>query len=148
MVPFPTNPRLMHNLNMPHSFLLYLSVTTELLIINLIPQHDPQSDPQLACHRHARLSQTFVNQFAAVETLQLWIAACRMCTCLTPEKPQQGTALFGHSAEPLMLSTGVFPRDDAYITRQRLAISETLRIAQEYFGRQCRHRPHYGMGHQ
>src|SRR4030095_2437746 len=71
-----------------------------------------------------------------------------MCTGLTPEKPQQGTALFGHSAEPLMLSTGVFPRDDAHITGQRLTISETLRIAQEYFGRQCRHRPHSGMGHQ
>jgi hypothetical protein len=117
---------------------LYLSATTELLIINLIPQHDPQPDSQLARHRHARLAQTFLNQFAAVETLQLWIAACRMCTGLTPEKPQQGTALFGHSAEPLMLSTGVLPRDDAHITGQRLAISETLRIAQEYFGRQCR----------
>src|SRR6266567_4643102 len=104
--------------------------------------------PSLRATATRALPRPFLNQFAVVETLQLWIAACRMCTCLTPEKPQQGTALFGHSAEPLMLSTGVFPRDDAHITRQRLAISETLRIAQEYFCRQCRHRPHSGMGHQ
>src|SRR5215470_15350005 len=137
---FRTIARLWHPRHRPHGFLLHLSATTELLIINLIPQHDPQPDSQLACHRHARLPQTFLHQFAAVETLQLWIAACRMCTGLTPEKPQQGTALFGYSAEPLMPSAGVFPRDDAYITRQRLTISETLRIAEEYFGRQGRHR--------
>jgi ubiquinone/menaquinone biosynthesis C-methylase UbiE len=34
------------------------------------------------------------------------------------------------------------------LTGERLAISETLRIAQEYFGRQCCDRPHSGMGHQ
>src|SRR5260370_20041668 len=104
--------RLRHSHHRPPFFLLYLSATTELLIINLIPQHDPQPDSQLACHRHARLAQTFLNQFAAVETLQLWIAARRMCNCLTPEKPQHGTALVGHPAAPLMLSTAVFPPDD------------------------------------
>jgi hypothetical protein len=33
--------------------LLLLSATTELLIINLISQHDPQPDSQLPCHRYA-----------------------------------------------------------------------------------------------
>ena len=41
--------------------LLLLSATTELLIINLIPQHDPQSDSKLACHRYTCFSETFVN---------------------------------------------------------------------------------------
>src|SRR5215470_985983 len=117
---FRTIARLWHPRHRPHRFLLHLSATTELLIINLIPQHDPQPDPQLAGYRHARLSQTFVNQFAAIETLQLGIAACRMCTGLTPEKPQQWTALFGYSAEPLLSATGVFPRDDPYITQRSL----------------------------
>ena len=36
--------------------LLLLSATTELFIINLIPQHDPQSDPELAGYRHATAS--------------------------------------------------------------------------------------------
>jgi hypothetical protein len=30
--------------------LLLLSATTELFVVNLIPQHDPQSDPELACY--------------------------------------------------------------------------------------------------
>src|SRR5262249_36622399 len=86
-VTFRTIARLRHPRHRPHRFLLYLSATTELWIINLIPQHDPQPDPQLAGQRHPRLPHTFVKQFAAVETLQLGIVACRMCTGLTPEKP-------------------------------------------------------------
>jgi hypothetical protein len=30
-----------------------LSTTTELVVLNLIPQHDPQSDPEFASHGHA-----------------------------------------------------------------------------------------------
>jgi hypothetical protein len=43
------------------AFLLLLSATTELVVLNLIPQHDPQPDPQLASHGHARLPQTFLD---------------------------------------------------------------------------------------
>src|SRR5215470_15822048 len=84
---FRTIARLWHPRHRPHRFLLHLSATTELLIINVIPQHDPQPNPQLACYCHARLSQTFVNHFAAVETPQLWIGAFCRGTGLTPEKP-------------------------------------------------------------
>jgi hypothetical protein len=92
--------------------LVLLSATTELFVVNLVPQHDPQSDPELAGYRHALSPQTFVNQFAAIETLQLRIAAYRMSTGFTPKKPQQRTALFRHSTEPLLSSTGVLPRGD------------------------------------
>ena len=93
---------------------LLLSATTELLIINFVPQHDPQSDPELACYCHARPPKTFLNQFAWVETLQFRIAAYRMGTSFTPEKPQQRTALFCHTTEPLPFSTGIFPRDEPH----------------------------------
>ena len=33
--------------------LVLLSATTELLVVNLVPQHDPQADPELAGYRHA-----------------------------------------------------------------------------------------------
>jgi len=102
--------------------LLLLSATTELLVINLVPQHDPQADPELARHRHSRLPQTFLNQFAAVETLQFWIATHRMSTGFTPEKAQQRAALFGNSTESLSLPTGVFPRNEPDVTGQCLAI--------------------------
>ncbi len=42
------------------AFLLLLSTTTELVVPNLIPQHDPQPDPELASHGHARLPETFL----------------------------------------------------------------------------------------
>src|SRR5215471_6573810 len=71
-----------------------------------------------------------------------------MRTGLTPEKSQQWASLFGYSTKPLVLSTGIFPRDDPYITGQSLAIGKPPRIAQEYFGRQCRDRSHSGMRHQ
>src|SRR5260370_3867070 len=102
--------RLRHSHHRPPFFLLYLSATTELLIINLIPQHDPQPDSQLACHRHARLAQTFLNQFPPVQTLQPCIAACPLCTLPTPQNTQHGAAPVGHSAEPLTPSTAAFPR--------------------------------------
>jgi hypothetical protein len=47
--------------------LLLLSATTELLVINLVPQHDPQADPEFARHGYPRFPQSFLNQFAAVE---------------------------------------------------------------------------------
>ena len=57
--------------------LVQLQNQQDTVIINLVPQHDPQSDPELACYRHARFPQTFLNQFAAIETLQLRIAGYR-----------------------------------------------------------------------
>jgi len=54
-----------------------LSTTTELLVINLIAQHDPQPDTQLARHRDTRLAQSLLNQLAAVEPLQFPHAVLR-----------------------------------------------------------------------
>ena len=56
-------------------FLLHLSTTTELFIVNLVPQHDPESDPKFASYGNPGLSQTFLDQFAAVEALQLRVPA-------------------------------------------------------------------------
>src|SRR5580692_11877864 len=85
-VTFRTIPRFWHPRTGVTAFLLLLSTTTELGILNLIPQHDPQPDSELASHGHTRLPQTLLHQFAAVKTLQLWILACRMRPRLTPEK--------------------------------------------------------------
>src|SRR6267378_872051 len=117
------------------AFLLHLSATTELVIINLIPQHDPQPDPEFASHSDTRFSQAFLDQFAAIETLQLRIPAYRVYRRLTPEKPQQRIALFTQPTEPLPPSTGVFTRDNSHQTGYRLAISEPGGIAQKHLRR-------------
>jgi hypothetical protein len=132
-----TEPRFRHSHHRPHRLLL-LSATTELQVINLVPQHDPHPDPQLACHGHTCFAQTFLHQFAAVETLEFRIAADCMRSRFSPEKPQQWTALFGDPTEPLLSSTGVFPRDDPHITGQGLAVGEAPRISQEHF--RCKRR--------
>ena len=51
--------------------LLLLSTTTELFIVDLVAQHDPQPDSQLACHRHTRLPYkftTFYNRLRSFDT--------------------------------------------------------------------------------
>jgi hypothetical protein len=50
-------------------FLTSLSTTTELVVINLVPQHNPQPDPQFASYGDPSFSQSFLDQFAAVEAL-------------------------------------------------------------------------------
>jgi hypothetical protein len=80
--------------------LLLLPTTTKLLIIDLVSQHDPQANTQLACHRHTRLPETLLHQLAAVETFQLRIAACRVSAGLIPQKAQQRITLFADSSEP------------------------------------------------
>jgi hypothetical protein len=105
------------------------------VVLNLIPQHDPQPDPEFASHCHSRLPQAFLDQFAAVETLQLRIPAYLVYRRLTPEKPQQRIALFTQPTEPLPPSTGVFTRDNSHLTGYRLAISEPGGIAQKHLRR-------------
>jgi hypothetical protein len=41
--------------------LLHLSTTTELVILNLVPQHDPQPNPEFASGGDPRLTQTFLD---------------------------------------------------------------------------------------
>jgi hypothetical protein len=86
-VTFRTIARFWHPRTGFTAFLLLLSTTTELVVLNLIAQHDPQSDPELASHGHARFPQTLLHQLAAVKTLQLRILAGGMRSRLTPEKP-------------------------------------------------------------
>ena len=58
--------------------------------------------PSLRATGTRAFPQSFLNQLAAVKTLQVRIAAYRMGTSFTPEKPQQRTALFRYSTEPLI----------------------------------------------
>src|SRR5258707_12854755 len=82
-------------------FLLHLSATTELVELNLIPQHDPQPDPEFASHCHSRLPQAFLDQFTAEEKLQLRMLPHRVDRRPAPEKPHQGIVLFTHPTKPL-----------------------------------------------
>ena len=60
-VTFRTIRRFWHPRTGITAFLLLLSTTTELVVLNLIPQHDPQPDPEFASHRHTRLPQALLH---------------------------------------------------------------------------------------
>jgi len=92
-VTIPTKPRFKHPRTGRTAVLL--STTTEFFVIDLVPQHDPQADSQLARHRHACLPQPLLHEFTAIEPLQLGIAARRVNAGLVPEKAQQRIALLG-----------------------------------------------------
>ena len=85
-----------------------LSATTELLIINLVTQQDPESDPQLSCGCHFRFPQTFLHQLVLVKTPQLRILANRMPHRFAPQKTKQRIPLFAQTAQSLPPSAGVF----------------------------------------
>jgi hypothetical protein len=51
---------------------------TELLVIDLVTQQDPESDPQLSCRCHFCFPQAFLHQLLLIKTLQLRIFANRM----------------------------------------------------------------------
>src|SRR5215469_13912925 len=126
---------------------LLLSTTTELFITDLVSQHDPQANPQLACHRHTRLPHTLLHQLATIETFQLRITACGMSTGLIPKKAQQRITLFGDFSEPPASPAGAFLRNEPHVAGQRLTIAEPLRVAQKHIRGQRRNRPHSGMRH-
>ncbi len=63
-----------------------LPATTELLVINLVTQQDPESDSQLSCRCHFRFPQTLLHQLVLIKTLQLRILANRMPHRFAPQK--------------------------------------------------------------
>ena len=63
-----------------------LTAATELLIIDLVTQQDPEPDSQLSCGGYFRLSQTLLHQLVLIKTLQLRIFANRMPHRFAPQK--------------------------------------------------------------
>ena len=129
-------------------FLSQLSATTELLVINLVTQQNPESDPQLSCDCYFRFPQTFLHHLVLVKTLQLRILANRMTHRFTPQKTKKRIPLFTQSPQSLPPSAGVFARDQSHIAGYCFSIHEPLRLTQKGFRCQGCDRSHARMGHQ
>src|ERR1700751_2221819 len=125
-----------------------LSATTELLVIDLVTQQDPESDSQLSCGCHFRFPQTFLHQLVLIKTLQLRILANCMSHRFAPQKTKKRIPLFAQTAQSLPASAGVFARDQSHIAGYCLSIYEPLRLTQKGFCRQSCDRPHSRMSHQ
>ena len=81
------------------AFLLHLATTTELLVINLVAQHNVETNPELTSYGDSRFSQSLLRQLASVEALQVWIPARGVYCCLAPEKAQEWATLFAQPTE-------------------------------------------------
>ena len=80
----------------------YLAAAAELLVIHLVAQHDPESNPQFASCGNSCFPQSFLHQFVPVEALQLRIMPYRLDRRLTPEIARQRVALLAQCTQPLL----------------------------------------------
>jgi hypothetical protein len=75
------------------AFLPHLSAAAELFVINLVAQHDPETDSKFANCSNSRFPQSFLHEFAPVKPFQLWISLYCVYRRLTPEIAQQSVTL-------------------------------------------------------
>ena len=125
-----------------------LTAATELLIIDLVTQQDPEPDSQLSCRGYFRLPQTLLHQLVLIKTLQLCILTNRMPHRFAPQKTKKRIPLFAQTAQSLPASAGVFAGNQSHIAGYRFSIHEPLRLTQEGFRRQSCDRPDARMSHQ
>src|SRR5437762_8843364 len=122
--------------------------TAEFCVVNLIAQHDPETNAQLPRRRDAGFHESFLHDLPTIETLELGIASHSMRGRLAPEKTQERISLFAERAESLSFATRVLARDHADVAGQRFAVEKSCGIAHEDFRGQCRDGPDARMGHQ
>ena len=95
------------------AFLPHLAAATELLVIDLVAQQDPQPNSEFTSRRDPGFTQPLLGQLAPIEALQLRVSAYSVYGGLAPEKAQQWVALFAQPAEslrpPLEYSLGIIP---------------------------------------
>lgn len=112
------------------------SATAELLVVDLVPQHDPEPDTELASGRDFGLAEPLLGQLAAIETLQFLVLAHGMTDGFTPQEAQQRVALLGERAASLSPAAGVLTGNHADIAGDRLAIQESRCVAEKDLCRQ------------
>jgi hypothetical protein len=130
------------------AFLSQLSAAAELLIINLVAHHDPESDPQFPSCRDPGFSHSFLYQFASIEAFQLWIHPDRVQRCFAPEVTHQRVALLAHRSQSLPAPAGVLAGDHTDVARKCFAVGEPLGVSPKHFGGQRCDRTDSRMRHQ
>jgi hypothetical protein len=71
-----------------------LSTPTELFVVNLIPQPDPQPNAQLAPRRYPRFAHPFLHQLAPIEAFKFWVLDRSMQCRFDPQIAEQRISFF------------------------------------------------------
>src|SRR5215472_1454779 len=109
------------------------TTTAELRVIDLIAQHNPETNPQLPRRRDVGFRESFLRHLPSIEALQVRIPSNRMGRRLTPEKPQKRIPLFAERAQALTLTARVLARDHPHVAGHRLAVGKSARVPDEDF---------------
>src|SRR6266849_1883322 len=112
--------------------------TPEFCVVNLIAQHDPETNAQLPRRRDAGLREPFLHDLPTIETLEIGIASHGVRGRFAPEKPQERIPLFAERSESLPFAARVLAWDHADVAREHLPVEESSRIADEDLSRQRR----------
>src|SRR5258708_10734520 len=122
--------------------------TAEFCVVNLIAQHDPETNAELPRRRDAGLREPFLHDLPTIETLKIGIASHGMRGRLAPEKTQKRIALFAERAESLPCAARVLARDHADVARDCLPVWKSGRVTYKDVRRQRGHGANARMGHQ
>ena len=89
------------------------ATTAELRVIDLIAQHDPETNPELPRRRDAGFREALLHDLPSIEALQVGIASHGMRGRLAQKKPEERVALCTKRASrcrvPLEYSRGIMP---------------------------------------
>src|SRR5216683_2065252 len=79
----------------------------ELVIVDVVAQHDEEPHEELAGHGDFRLGAPAPLRQGAVRAGEIRIEARRMRCGLAEDKPEERTALLGNLAEPVLVGRGI-----------------------------------------
>src|SRR5262249_51176534 len=100
----------------------------ELFVVDLIAKQDPETDSQLASRGDARLANTFLLQFPAIEAPERRVMLDGVNRRFAPEQPEQRIALLRNLAEPLTVAARVLAWDQADVAGNGLRVWKARRI--------------------
>ena len=106
----------------------------ELVIVDVVTQHDEEPHEELAGHGDFRLGAPAPLRQGAIRAGELRIEARCMCGGLAEDKPEERTALLGNLAEPVLVGRGTEGGGQADIADDVLAVGKAADGPQHYDG--------------
>jgi len=106
----------------------------ELVIVDVVTQHDEEPHEELAGHGDFRLGAPAPLRQGAIRAGELRIEARGMGGGLAEDKPEERTALLGNLAEPVLVGRGPEGGGQADIADDVLAVGKAADCPQHYDG--------------
>ena len=120
----------------------------ELVIVDLIAQHDVEPDEEAPGQGHLRFGPAAPPKDGEVDALESGIAPGRERRRLAEHPAQERAALFADMPQPVLVRGRADGGRQPDVADHVLAAGESAHGAEHQHGRQRRQRPNAGMGHE